>query len=706
MKKKLNKFIVQTLTLVLGSAISAWALPPLEQQVPYHSYTYGIWETSVPAHPAYEPLASVTGFDLGIGSLGNPDDLCKDADGNICILDAGNSRIVRLDSAMQLLGVLNLKSEEIVASGVDLVDPQGINFDRQGNLYIADKGAEAVFVCNPDGTLLRKIVKPETDLLGEEEKFLPTKLLVDNQGILYVLSFGSFEGAYSFDEKGDFLGFFGSNRVNVTGNLLYDRFWRLFATAAQRERMARYVPIEYVNFTIDKDGFIYTVSNFGEQESAGQVRKLNPLSQNILYYGQKPDLQFFGDTENTYSNRVERSSLVAVDVDEDGFIYVLDSERGRIFLYDRDCELLAIFGGYGDQTGTLTNPADLVVSNGRVFVLDSVKGSLTAFSQTDYGKAIHDATTLYNEGFFEEALEPWFEALKMDRTNYMALCGIGRAYERLGRYKDAMNFYRQGENQKRYSEAFHEYRTQFLRKHFGWVMAIIILLLLIPVIKFVYRKIRPKPAAPIDHAVYVSKNRFPFYLCLHPFKGWEELKREKQGSLLIANLILLAWFVLTILDYQYTGFIFNPNRLDRMNLLILFASSIGAFFLWCVCNWAVCTLFDGKGTFKEVWIFSGYSRLTWVIMQIPIIILSRVLVRDEAFFLGLIMAIQTILSVLQMLLAVKAAHQYTLKKTIGSALLTILGMVLVILILLLFVSLFAQIWSFVQTIAQEIMMRL
>lgn len=708
-KSTLANHLTLSVTIILGLLFgmqTAFALPPLEQQVPYHSYTYGIWDTSVPAHPAYEPERTLTGTDLGIGSLSDPEDLCRDNEGNICILDAGNERIVRISSDMKLLDVIDLASDDVYESGVELVEPLGICFDKNGLLYIADRGAEAVFVCNGDGTLIRKIMKPESDLLDEESLFQPTKLLVDHLGILYVLSFGSFEGAYTFDENGDFLGFFGSNKVNVTSNLLYDRFWRLISTKAQRERMARYVPIEYVNFSIDTDGFIYTVSNFGEQEQKGQVRKLNPLSQNILFKGQKPELAFFGDTENTYSNRVERSALVAVDVDDDGFISVLDSERGRIFQYDQDCNLLAIFGGYGNQVGTMTNPSDLVSSGGKIFVLDSVKSNLTVFSLTDYGRAIHEATSLYDDGFFEAALEPWFTALKMDRTNHLTLRGIGRAYERLGRYKEAMEYYRQGESRKFYSDAFHEYRTAALRKHFGLVMAVIILILLVPFFVWLYRKIRPKKNVAVDHARYVSKYRFPFYLCLHPFKGWEELKHEKQGSLWFANVMMAVWFILKIFEYQYTGFIFNGNRLDRMNLLIIFASSVGAIFLWSVCNWAVCTLFDGKGSFKEVWIFSAYSRMTWILMEIPILILSNVIVREEGFFLGLLMTLQTGLGLLQMLLAIRAVHQYSMKKTVASILITLLGIVLVILIVLLFVSLFAQIWSFAQTLSQEIMMRL
>ncbi|MFA6936716.1 MAG: YIP1 family protein [Treponema sp.] len=705
MKNRMIKNITACLFVAVAFIANVNAISPKEAPVPYLSYSYGTWGDAVPATPAYEPNGVVNGFDLGIGALKSPSDLCKDLNGNIAILDAGNKRVVIVNSEMKLVNTIEAGSGKSFESGVELKDPQGICFDKHGRLYIADKVAHAVFVCNSDGTLIRKIIKPISEIIDEKTEFQPIKCLIDSNNILYVLSFGSYEGAYTFDENGDFLGFFGSNKVNVNSQLLSDRFWRHFTTKAQRERMYRYVPIEYENFAIDSKNFIYTVSNFGEQETKGQVRKLNPLSQNILYYGKKPNTQFFGDIDTTWSNVVERSSLVAVDVDEDGFINVLDFGRGRIFQYDKDSYLLTIFGGNTNQVGSFTSPCDLVSVKGNIFVLDSVKGSLTKFQATDYGKSLHEALILHDEGYYEEALVPWFNALKADSTNWMVLKGIGLSYERAKDYKSAMHYFKLGENNKLYSEAFHEYRTEVLRKNFGWVMAIIIALLLIPLIKFIYRKARHIQPKPVDHAEYISKNRFPFYIMAHPFKGWEELKHEKNGSLLYANIILVVWFIMQILEYQYTGFSFNGNRLDEMNIFVILGSTFGIFLLWCVCNWGVCTLFDGKGTFKEVWIFSAYALLFYVILIPIIILLSNVLYQGEAFFLGLVQVVQKLYLILQMVLAVKAVHQYTMKKTVGSILLTLLGIVLVVLVILLFVSLFTQMWSFLETVFQEILMR-
>jgi tetratricopeptide (TPR) repeat protein len=697
--KKISFFIIVTIITAVFT-FSVFAVSPKEPPVPWLSYDYGVWNTSIPAQPAYEPVATVTGTDLGAGPILLPSDLCTDSAGNIYILDSGNKRIVVIDSEMQFIREIHMTE---APSG--LVEPHGICLDGRGFLYIADRGAKQVFVCTSDGRYDHSIIKPVTDLIDEKTDFLPDKVLVDKLGVVYVLSFGSYAGAWTFDSAGGFLGFYGSNKVNVTAQLKSDQVWRKIATKKQRERMYRYVPVEYVNFDMDKDGFIYTVSNYGDNEQKGQVRKLNPLSQNILFSGQKPNLMFFGDWEMTYTNKVEKSSLSAVNIDQDNFINVLDVNRGRIFQYDQQCDLVAIFGGPGEQTGTFRNAVDLVSSHGSIYVLDNVKGSVTQFKPTRFGAAMRKATILYEDGYYEQALDPWFEALKIDRTNFLVLRGIGRAYDRMKQYDKAMDYYKQGEFHGGYSDAFYEYRTAFLRKHFAALLVIIFTIIMLPfVVPPLKQKFGRKKAA--HHVYETSSRQYPFYLMLHPFKGWEELKHDNKGSVLYANIIVLLSFVMSIFEYQYTGFIFNGNRLDQMNIFVLFGSTVGVFVLWCIANWSMSALMDGKGTFREVWIYTAYSLMTSVLWSIPIILLSNVLTRDEGFFLSLVVYAVQGITYLNLLLAVKAMHQYTLRKTIGSILLTAIGIVLIVIIGLLFVSLFTQMWSLITTVTREIMMRI
>ncbi len=695
--KRLNILLLITLC-----AAAIQAAPPSIPPVPYHSYNYGVWGSSTYAFPAYMPERTITGFDLGLGALKNPTDLFLSIDGLLYILDTGNKRIVILDRDFSLVKTIQTFYKQRVP--FELSDPRGICLDMEGHLYVADRGARAVYVFDRNYNLLTEIHKPESDIVDPSVEFLPEKVLVDQLGTIYVLIFGAYQGAYTFSAEGAFLGFFGANRVPVSARLQKDRIWRMFMTKEQRERMYRYVPVEYTNFALDRDNFIYTVSNFGDNEQPGQVRKLNSLSENILFEGKKPHQAFFGDREQVWTNRIEKSLLVAVDVDEDNFINVLDSERGRVFQYDQSCNLISIFGGPGDQQGTSKNAVDLVSMGDRILVLDEVKESITSFVPTYYGTAIRQATILYEDGHYEEALKYYLEALQYDRNNHIIQRGIGRAYERMGNYEEAMTYYRAAENKRGYSDAFREWRTRFLRRHFSLFMPILIIALILPpqIIKW-YRKKHPKP---IERVQYISKKAFPFYLLRHPFKGWDELKREGKGSVGISLIILVIWFLCNVIEFQFTGFIFNPNRLDQMNLWIIMASSWGVFILWVVSNWGVCTLYDGKGTFREIWIFTSYALVIYILATVPLVLISNILTQEEGAFLQLAHSVVSIWFGIEFIMAVMAVHQYDLKTTFWSSVLSILGMLLIVFVVVMFISLFSQAYGFISTLVQEILLRL
>lgn len=696
-KSALALFLV-TLLGGLGTGAALWA----ESTVPYHSYTYvehkdGI--DSVPTAAAYEPDLVIPGATLVEGGLKSPQDMCY-YDGLLYILDSGNKRVVILDQDYQLVRTLDSFNQDGVP--IQLGDPQGIAIGPQGVMYLADQGNKAVYMCDLEGNVKTILERPDSDLIPNSVDFLPQKVLVDKNGILYVLALGIYQGALSFDPDGAFLGFFGSNKVSVTEKLLADRLWRMISTQEQKDKMIRYVPVEYKNFALGPDNFVYTVSNFEDDSQKGQVKKLNPLSANILWAGKKPEVADFGDLENIWTGRLEKSRLSAIHVDENEFINILDLERGRIFQYDQLSNLITIFGGKTDQQGSFRNPVALTTINADIVVLDEAKASLSTFKLTDLGRAIHEGTVLYNQGLYQEALEPWQRALKKESFSRLALRGTGRALERLGRYEEAMEYFRQAQTQGAYSDAFYLNRQKQMRENFGWLALAFLLVIAAP---FVIGHVRRRNAKPEDRVYMRGKWEYPFYLLMHPFKGWEEFRHEKKGSLLIANLILASWVVMLVAQYQFTGFQFNFNRLEAMNILVLLSSTLFIFILSVVSNWAVATLQDGKGKMRDIWVFGSYAMLPRVLFAIPLIILTNVLHQGEGFFISLAAIVINLWTAVQVVMAVKAVQQYDMKRTLISLVFTAIGVILVILVIILFYSLFNQLFGFGQTVVQEIIMR-
>lgn len=435
--------------------------PSLAYAAPYEGYTYDEWNRAIPAQNGYLPDKMICGDDMGAGRLKNPQDMFVAPDGNLYLLDSGNNRLLVLD---QQFKVIRKYDALIDAQGqpTALADPKGVYVDTAGKIYIADTGNNRVLVCDQTGKILVTIGKPEADIYPQHNDFRPTRVLADGTGNIYVIVAGLFQGAVIFDQEGKFTGFYGSNRVELSAKVLKDLFWKKIMSKEQKDNMERYVPVEYTSFDVDAENFIYTCTA-RTQSGADEIRKLNPMGDNIFktrYYG---DLELF-----FYKGEAFDTSFVDIAVDDNDFIYGLDATRGRVFQYDKEANLVFIFGGKGDQLGLFQQPAAVEHRGNKILVLDAQKGNITIFSPTQFGENVLHAIQLYNEGMYEEALQPWKEVLKMNASYSLAYISIGKAYFNMDRYKDAQLYFRMGADRINESKAFREHRTWVVRQNFGW----------------------------------------------------------------------------------------------------------------------------------------------------------------------------------------------------------------------------------------------
>lgn len=100
---------------------------------------------------------------------------------------------------------------------------------------------------------------------------------------------------------------------------------------------------------------------------------------------------------------------------------------------------------------------------------------------------------------------------------------------------------------------------------------------------------------------------------LHPFKGYGSLKEERKGSLPAALLLVGLFFLINVFARQATGFIFNTNRVDQLNIFVELIKTVGVVLVFTVANWAVSTIIDGEGTFKEVFVFTAYGLTPYIL---------------------------------------------------------------------------------------------
>lgn len=191
----------------------------------------------------------------------------------------------------------------------------------------------------------------------------------------------------------------------------------------------------------------------------------------------------------------------------------------------------------------------------------------------------------------------------------------------------------------------------------------------------------------------------------HPAEGFEDMRWKKAGSLKIAFAIVLLLFLAQIADGRLYGFQFGISYDKTFNIIPYIVKSIVLFGAWVVGNWAVCTLLDGEGTMKNICIYSAYALIPYIAQIFINVLLSHILIQDEAVFMQAIRIIGVGWSVILLFSAIKSVHQYSFGKTVFAIILTIVAMMIMLFLLVLFMSLIQQVYIFISTIYTEISYR-
>ena len=423
------------------------------------------WTLDKDGQPLASPMPYLYDFEIdGLykesGTFKNPADIFIDKEYNVWIADTGNNRVVKFDENGKFLAEYGTREDE-----GKLNAPEGVFISDQGDIWVADRGNGRIVRFTPDGAFVREFGKPRSKLLEEDQVYQPNKLVIDRRGYIYVLNGGGdYRGIFLLDSDGEFRGFFGANRLKFD---LARLLIRVFTTEAQKKQISKVLPTHHANLFVDERGFIYTVSPLAQKD---QIKKLNSVGRNVYTTSEKE----FGQAERR-NNQIVRPQFVDVAVDEQGIVSALDFNSGRIYQYDQSANLLAIFGGRGAQRGRFELPQSLAVGRqGRIYVLDANRNNVQIFRPTEFAELIHTGSRLYYDGRYEQASEVWREVLRRDSNFELAHTGLGKASFKRGNYLAAMQEYMIARNKDGYSQAFGEWRHDFLRENFGWVLPLVI----------------------------------------------------------------------------------------------------------------------------------------------------------------------------------------------------------------------------------------
>ena len=475
------------LTLLLAMVLPAAAEDGFSTS---YTYTYDYWEDVQESPDAYRVATVIDSMTLGMDKLDNrrltrAQSLFAIGD-TLYICDTGNNRIleiIRKDGQYTLSRVI---TEMKGAQENTFSSPYDIAADEEGNLYVADYGHQRVTKMDRDLNWIQDFIKPTDATFDQSLNFLPKKIVIDVAGRVYALCQNVNKGLVKYEADGTFSGFIGANAVSVS---MAEYIWkRYFQTKEQRAQSESFVPTEYENIYIDREGFIYATNTaFSEydlkSDAAKPIRRLNSLGSDILIKNDRfppiGDLEWVegGDGRSDTSGPSKFADITVLEND----IYVaLDRVRGRLFGYDSQGVLLWAFGTKGNTEGAFTGAISIEHMGYDLLVLDWLENSITVFTPTEYGRAIYAAGEKYLDGEYDESAELWQEVLKMNANYPLAFRGIGRAILRQNRFEEAMDYFRLAHDRENYGRAFKLYRKDWVESNIWWIILILAAVLIVP----------------------------------------------------------------------------------------------------------------------------------------------------------------------------------------------------------------------------------
>ena len=449
-----------------------------------YTYNYDYWDDYKETPDAYRVEQVIYSQALGLETpMRRPQSLYVRGS-EIYVCDTGNNRILQIHREGDSYALSRIIDRIAGAEPETLNTPSDVFADEKGNLYIADTNNNRVVMADQNLAFVRAFTKPDDSTFDQSLSFLPDKLVADDSGRVYVLATNVNKGLIKYEADGTFTGFIGANPVKYT---MWDYVWKtFFTTKAQRSQQAAFVPTEYENIAIDKDGFIYATNIVFDEydliyDNAKPIRKLNSIGSDILVKnGWYPPIGELHREEQ--SQDYGPSKLIDVTVLDSDIYIAFDRTRGRFFGYDPQGITLWSFGSKGNSDGAFLGPGAIVHMGTDLYALDENECSITVLTPTEYGNLIYQASDQYLSGDYDGSADTWREVLRLNANYNLAFIGIGRSLMRQEKFGEAMEYFKMAYDRENYGRAYRYYRKEMIEENIVWIVLAVAAVLVVPLI--------------------------------------------------------------------------------------------------------------------------------------------------------------------------------------------------------------------------------
>jgi len=292
----------------------------------------------------------------------------------------------------------------------------------------------------------------------------------------------------------------------------------------------------------------------------------------------------------------------------------------------------------------------------------------------------------------------WEEVLRLHSAFPLAHYSIGQAMFLREDFHEARHRFYLAGSHIGYSEAFWEIRSIWLAENStSIVVGIIAFFMLLTITKRRGLKI-PFPNTVIFRELAHAKK-----MLTNPADAYYEIRFHGKASVMSATVMYGGLIVAFFISAIATSFIFSWNV--PFDILPLTGIFILVVALFVVVNFLVATINEGEGSFRNVYIGTAYAATPFILLAIPITLISHVLTLSEAFVYQFLFYVAVGWSLVLQFIMIKEIHDYEIRDVIKNILLTLFAASIIALVVFVQYLLLGQVVEFVQGLFMEVGIR-
>ena len=266
-------------------------------------------------------------FGRGDGQFISPTSIAVDGIGQVYVSDENTHRITIFDGEGTFLAVWGVHGDRLG----ELDGPSGIAFDSDDNLYVADHRNHRIQRFTSDGRFQFGFGSAGSE---EGQLSLPWGVTVGANGDVYVADWGN-DLIKRFSPDGEFVGQYGSlgradGQLKRPSSVAADAEGYIYVADWGNERVQVFDPEG--DFVMKLRGSA-TVSKWAGEFLSTNVEEAEARAAADM----EPDVAQFGGDPHEESSHIERYfwAPVSVKLDDEGRVYVTESNRHRVQIFER-----------------------------------------------------------------------------------------------------------------------------------------------------------------------------------------------------------------------------------------------------------------------------------------------------------------------------------------------------------------------------------